>query len=42
MQNKKRISKTEPLTKLKAMSYFMMKEIVKSMYTVYETLAIPH
>lgn len=41
MQNKKRTSKREPLTKLKAMSHFMMKEIVKSMNAVYETLAIP-
>lgn len=41
MQNKKRTSKREPLTKLKAMSHFMMKELVKSMNAVYETLAIP-
>lgn len=41
MQNKKRTSKREPLTKLKAMSHFTMKEIVKSMNAVYETLAIP-
>lgn len=41
MQNKKRTSKREPLTKLKAMSRFMMKELVKSMNAVYETLAIP-
>lgn len=41
MQNKKRTSKREPLTKLKAMSHFIMKEIVKSMNAVYETLAIP-
>lgn len=41
MQNNKRTSKTEPLTKLKAVSHFMMKEIVKSMNAVYETLAIP-
>lgn len=40
MQNKKRTSKTEPLTKLKAMSHFMMKEVVKSMNTAYETLAV--
>lgn len=41
MQNKKRPSKSEPLTKLKGMSHFMMKELVKSLNAVYETLAIP-
>lgn len=41
MQNQKRKSKREPLTKLKVMRHFIIEELVKSENAVYGTLAIP-